>query len=124
METQTIVTPGGERLVVLAEADYNRLLQAAEDAADVGAVEAFRRKLTAGEEELIPSAIVDRLLDGENRIRVWREYRGLSARALAEQAGIAAAFLSQIETGNREGTVDTLRKVARALSLTIDDLVG
>lgn len=124
MNAQTIISPTGERLIVLAEADYNRLVEAAEDATDIAAVETFRRKLAAGEEELVPSGIVDRILNGENRIRVWREHRGLTATALADKAGIAQAFLSQIETGKREGTVETLRKIADALSLTIDDLVG
>lgn len=111
MNAQIIVTPAGERLVLLSEADYAALVEAAEDAAD-------------GEEELLPSAMVERILNGENRIRVWREHRGLTAKALAETAGIAQPFLSQIETGKREGTVDTLRKIAQALSVTIDDLVG
>ncbi len=124
MNAQTIISPTGERLIVLAEADYKRLVEAAEDAADIAAVEIFRRKLAAGEEELVPAEIVDRILNGENRIRVWREHRGLTSDALAGKAGIAQGFLSQIETGRREGTVETLRKIADALSLTIDDLVG
>lgn len=124
MNAQTIISPTGERLIVLAEADYNRLVEAAEDAADIAAVEIFRRKLAAGEEELVPAEILNRILNGENRIRVWREHRGLTCDALAGKAGIAQGFLSQIETGRREGTVETLRKIADALSLTIDDLVG
>nr|WP_244424802.1 helix-turn-helix transcriptional regulator [Methylobacterium nodulans] len=48
----------------------------------------------------------------------------MTAKALAEKAGIAQPFLSQIETGRREGTIDTLRKLAQALNLTLDDLVG
>jgi DNA-binding XRE family transcriptional regulator len=124
MNAQTIIAPNGDRLVVLAEVDYNRLLDAAEDAADIAAVEVFRRKLAAGEEDLVPAAVADRILDGENRIRVWREHRGFSAKDLADKAGVAAAFLSQIETGKRDGTVDTLRKIADALSLRIDDLVA
>lgn len=59
-----------------------------------------------------------------SRIRVWREHRGMTAKVLAEEAGIAQPFLSQIETGKREGTVDTLRSLADALGVTIDDLVG
>lgn len=123
MTVQTIVTPGGERLVVLAEAEYAALVEAAEDAEDRAALDRFRTRLASGEEEMIPSEVVDRLLGGENRIRVWREHRGLSAKALAERSGIAQGFLSQIETGKREGTVETLRKIATALSITIDDLV-
>ncbi|ACL60536.1 helix-turn-helix domain-containing protein [Methylobacterium nodulans] len=124
MNAQTITTPAGERLVLLPEAEYQALVEAAEDNADRAAVAEFRRKLAAGEEDLIPAEIVERLLGGENRIRVWREHRGLTAKALAEKAGIAQPFLSQIETGRREGTIDTLRKLAQALNLTLDDLVG
>ncbi|MHC1999554.1 helix-turn-helix domain-containing protein [Methylobacterium sp. CM6241] len=124
MNAQTIVTPAGERLVLIPEAEYAALVAAAEDAADNAAFDRIEKRLASGEEELIPSDIVDRLLDGENRVRVWREHRGMSAKQLAEKAGIAKPFLSQIETGKREGTVDTLRKIADALSLTIDDLVG
>lgn len=124
MDPQIVTTPSGERLVVIPEAEYETLLAAAEDAADTAAVEAFRRKLAAGDEELIPAAIVDRILGGESRIRVWRDHRGLTSAALAEKAGIAQAFLSQIETGKRDGTIDTLRRIAAALRVSLDDLAG
>ncbi|WP_267358768.1 MULTISPECIES: helix-turn-helix transcriptional regulator [unclassified Methylobacterium] len=117
-------TPTGERLVVLAEADYLALVEAHEDAADIRAVETFRTRLGAGEEELIPSEVVDRLLSGESRVRVWREHRDLRMGELAERAGIASAYLSQIETGKREGTVKIYRKLAAALDLGIEDLVN
>lgn len=124
MNAHSFTTPAGERLVILSEADYTALIEAAEDGADHAAVAQFRQRLAAGEEALISSELVDRLLGGENRIRVWREHRGLTMAALAAQAGIAQPFLSQIETGKRDGTVETLRKIADALSVTIDDLVG
>ena len=72
---------------------------------------------------MIPTGIVDQLLGGENPIRVWRDHRGLTGRALAEQAGIVPATLSQIETGKRKGTVDTLKALAAALGVMVDDLV-
>ena len=117
-------TPSGERLVILPEAEYQALLAAAEDADDRAAVAALRHRLAAGEEELIPSEVVDRLLSGESRIRVWREHRGLSTKALADKAGLAPPYLSQIETGRREGTIETLRRIAAALGIGLDDMVG
>jgi uncharacterized phage-associated protein len=59
----------------------------------------IKRRLATGEEELIPAEIVDRLIDGENKLRVWREYRGMSAKELAEATGLAAPYISQLETG-------------------------
>jgi DNA-binding XRE family transcriptional regulator len=54
--------------------------------------------------------------------RVWREYRGLTIKALAEAAGLTPAYLSQIETGVREGTVETYKKIAAALRVKIDSI--
>jgi len=123
MTEQIITTPSGERMVVLSEPEYVRLVAAAEDAADSEAVRRFEQKLAAGEEELIPSDVVYRMLDGENRVVVWREHRGMSAKALSDAAGISQAYLSQIETGRRDGTIGTMKKIADALNLGLDDLV-
>ena len=79
--------------------------------------------MSAGEDEIIPGEFADRILDGENPVRIWREYRGLSIKALAEKVGISAAYLSQIENGVREGSVRTMKALAMALNLDLADLV-
>ncbi len=119
---QVIESPGGERMVVLPLKEYEQLTKAAEDLADVQAYDTARRRLAAGEEELIPAAYANRILDGDNTVRVWREYRGLSVKELAERAGISAAYLSQLERGNRQGTLSTMKALAVALLLDLDDL--
>jgi DNA-binding XRE family transcriptional regulator len=124
MSVQIITSPSGERLVVVPETDYLDLLSRAEDAADTEAVRRFRAALATGEEELLPAAMVDRLLAGDNPLRVWREHRGLTIRALAKEAGIASSYLSQIETGKRAVTVETFGRLAAVLRTTIDDLVA
>ena len=47
-------------------------------------------------------------------------------RVLADEAahaGISQAFLSEIENGQKPGTAATLKKIAAALRLTVDDLL-
>lgn len=122
MSVQFIETDDGKRLAVLPEADYRALIEAKEENDDLAAVRQFDARLARGEEELIPAAYVNRMIDGENKIRVWREYRGLTVKALAEAAGVTPAYLSQIETGAREGTIETLKKLSAALRVTIDDI--
>lgn len=122
MGKQFIETPSGERMVVLPEAEYDAILEALEDAEDLLAVQDFRKRLEAGEEEFVPAEFADRIIDGESPIRVYRELRGLSAKDLAEKAGIAQAYLSQLETGKREGPVATLKKIAQVLGVSIDDI--
>ena len=124
MNVQIITMPSGERMAIMPESEYLVMLDDAEMAHDIAAIELFKQRLASGDEELIPAAVVNAILDGENAIRVWREHRGLSVKALAELAGVAPAYLSQIETGKREGTVTTLGKIAKALGVTIDDLVS
>jgi ribosome-binding protein aMBF1 (putative translation factor) len=116
------ITPSGEEMVILSRADYDRLVEAVEEREDLAAYDEAKRKLASGEEEMLPSAMVDRLIAGENAVRVWREHRGFSMQQLAEKADVSAAYVSQIESGKREGTVSTLRKIADALGVALDDL--
>jgi transcriptional regulator with XRE-family HTH domain len=67
--------------------------------------------------------VLGRLLDGESPLRVWREQRGLTLRALAARTKLGASTLSEIETGATEGSVRALRRIATALDVTVDDLI-
>ncbi|MCM2473035.1 helix-turn-helix transcriptional regulator [Rhizobium sp. CG5] len=119
-------TPNGEEMIVLSREDYDALLkqaERAEDLEDVLAINEFETRLAAGEEELIPAEFVNRMIDGENPVRVWRDFRGVSGKDLAASAGISAAYLSEIETGKKEGSLSAFKAIAKALRLDLDDLV-
>ena len=119
---QFFTTPGGETMAVLPGEAYESLVQIAEDKNDAAAANEVLARIASGEDAVIPAAFADRILDGENPVRVWREFRGLTIKDLAA-AGISAPYLSQIEGGGREGTVATMKALAQALGVTIDDLV-
>lgn len=123
MTEQIITTPSGDRLVVIPEAEFHSLREAFEDHEDREAIRSFQRKLAAGEEELVPSEVVDRILDGENKVRVWRSYRGMSARDLSSATGLSAPYISEIEGGKKEGSISAMKKIAEALKASLDDLV-
>lgn len=91
--------------------------------ADMRDYDAAMERIAAGE-ELVPAEVVYALLDGGNPIRVWREYRGLSPAQLAAKAGIRASYLSQLEAGKRDGTVEILSTLAAELGVALDDLAG
>ena len=76
----------------------------------------------ARNEESFPLEVVDRLIAHESPLKVFREYRGLTQDTLAKNAGTNAAYLSQIETGRRTGSVRLLRRLADALGVELDDL--
>lgn len=122
MTVQYIETPAG-RFAVLPEADYLRLVEAIEDTTDLAAIDRYRARLASGEEEALPADMVKRMIDGESPLKLWREHRGLSARALADRAGLSQAYVSQIETGKREGSISAMKAIAGALNVGLDDLV-
>jgi mRNA interferase RelE/StbE len=80
-------------------------------------------RIKAGAEELISSEVVVRLLNGEPPLAVWREYRQLSQSGLARQSGVNRIQIIDIEAGRKTGSVATLRKLATALGVDIEDLL-
>jgi len=73
-------------------------------------------------DDALPADVAHRIADGDNPVRVWREHRGHKAVALARMAGISPAYLSEIETGKKEGTFRTMAALARHLEISLDDL--
>ena len=58
------------------------------------------------------------------RLREARELRDLNQGALAEKAGMQASAISHFETGSRKPSFDNLRRLADALDVTTDYLLG
>jgi DNA-binding XRE family transcriptional regulator len=120
-EVQIITREGEPEYAVLPYAEYLRLLDAAGQ--DEGIREAIdiRRRIDEGE-ETFPMALVERLLDGENPITVFREYRGLSKRELARRVGVSAQYVGKLEAGQGDMSLSVARRIAAALDLDLDDL--
>lgn len=108
--------------VTISRVEYERLLEAAEDLADIEAYEKAKADLAAGRDEMIPSAFVYRMIDGESPVRVFRDLRGLTQAALAEKSGVNRVQIAEIEARRKTGSVTTLRKLATALGVTLDDI--
>jgi ribosome-binding protein aMBF1 (putative translation factor) len=110
--------------VTLQRADYEGLLSELEDAEDRAAALGHRLAKQEGTApEMLTLEEVDRLIEGENPIRFWREKRGLTQRSLAGMAGVSPSLLAEIEGGTKTGSVDTLRKLAQVLKVDLDTLV-
>jgi len=120
MTIQFIKNKGVPEYVVVPVADYEELLKKAELLDDVVAFD----QAVENEEESLPAEMVARLVNGENKVKVWREYRGMRQSELAHQANLAQAMISQIESGRRTGSARLLSRLATVLSVDLDDLVG
>jgi len=124
---QKITTPKGETLVILPIDEYEALV----DRSDIAGAEKVRADIAAGRDELVPAAgrdelvpaaVVDRILAGENPVRVWRSHRSMSARDLAAATGLSASYISEIEGGTKSGSLSAMKKIAEALRLDLDDI--
>jgi DNA-binding XRE family transcriptional regulator len=100
-------------LVLIAQGDLDELIE------DRLAETAYGR---TQDQETVPDAMVRRLITGENPITVWREHRGMTLRALADAVGLDPGYLSQLENRKRAGPVATIKKLAAALRVDLDDL--
>jgi DNA-binding XRE family transcriptional regulator len=120
---QIIERDGKPEWAVLPYEKYLKLLEEAEMLEDIRDYDAAKAALEKGEDELIPSEVVFAILDGENPIKVWREHRGLTQQQLADAAGISKPYLSQIETGKRAGKTETLSAIAKALNVSLDEVI-
>ena len=109
--------------VTLSRATWNALIDALEDAKDRAGVDAYLARRAEGTDDGLPVELYDRLLAGEHPVRIWRQQRKFSLNALAARAGMAPAYLSEIETGKKPGSVAALQRLAKALNVGLDDLV-
>lgn len=57
------------------------------------------------------------------RVTAWRKKRELTQSALARKARIGRVTLWRLEEGEQAPTVDTLRRVAKALKIPVGKLL-
>jgi transcriptional regulator with XRE-family HTH domain len=118
-----------EDTVTISRDDWQRLQQQLDDAQDRAAVaerRAHERRVgtAAARRDYLTADEAIRLLAGESPVKVWREKRSLSQRALAAKAGIGNGYLAEIETNRKPGSDDALRKLAAVLHVALEELDG
>lgn len=115
-----IIKEGGKpAFAVLPYEEYEALIDIFDELSDV---HDYKIAMSTDTED-IPSYVVDRLLNGENSLKVWREYRKLTQQEVAKEVGISVPFLSQIETNKRSPSLRIYQKIANMLSVSLDLLV-
>ena len=106
--------------VTLPRAEYEALLDRMENLSDILAYD----RGMADEFDALPHEFMVRLIDGEHPLTVYREWRGFSKMGLAKTSGVNRVQITNIESGKSNGSIDTLKKLADALFVPMDDLVS
>jgi ribosome-binding protein aMBF1 (putative translation factor) len=116
LEPKFVDVGRGKRLVVLAEDEYDRLLDA------VDAAEARRVLADPHDRELDWREASKDLVT--NRIAEARAARGVSQQQLAARLRVGQSTVSRWEAKNANLTLATLRRIAHALDCEAADLLG
>jgi len=77
------------------------------------------------DESNLPDDILQKLaVNKEDTIKIIRKYRGMTQNDLADACGLSRPYLTEIENGRKEGSVTTLRKIAKVLDVPLERLAG
>lgn len=113
------ITKNGKKFVVLPKDDFERLQQDAEMISDIKAYDDAK----SDDGEYFPADVVHAIIRGENPVKIYRQFRNMTQEELSSKTGISRAYLAQIETGKKKGSISVFKSIARALNVEINDLV-
>ena len=119
---QIISKKGQPAFVVLPHADWLKIRKALAQQDDVQAYDTAKRDWERTGRQTYPAAIARQLASGTHPVAVFRTWRGLSQKQLADKTGLNVQSISHIETGVRKGGICSLRKIAKALDVSIETL--
>ncbi len=123
MSVQIIEKNGKPEWAVIPFSEYKKIQEALEDAEDIQDIERNVKAIQEGKEITVPGEVTFAVLDGISPIRAWREYKKIKMNELAKKVGISAAYLSQIENGKRNPTIDSLKIIAKGLDIEVEMLI-
>lgn len=120
---QIIRTPAGEELVVLPRAEYEKLLaradESAEDEEDIAIYDARKAELADTGGVTLPKEVSTAILRGDSRLKAIRQWKDITQLHLSFKTEISQGYLSDLESGRRAGTPETIAKLANALSVPV-----
>ena len=116
-----IDTGSGAEIVILTRAEYDELVARAEDDDEDAELTAIfderMAELAIRPDAALPAEVSAFLLSGDRLLRALRRWRKMTQGELARRAGLAQGYVSDLESGRREGSVETLASLARALDV-------
>ena len=90
---------------------------------DIADAKEISAQIARGEMECFSDDVVKALIAGENAIKVFRQYRGLTQAELANIVGISVSMIRKMEAGESEGSLKTLKAIAKALKVDTEELI-
>lgn len=83
----------------------------------------FRELANASPESDLPDNVLDALSAAQDHpVKIIRIHRGLTQAQLSKAAGISRPYLTEIETGKKDGSIRAMKALAKALNVSVGDL--
>ena len=84
------------------------------------------RSMTSGaNDNILPDDILDALSAGQDHpVKIIRKFRGMTQADLAKTSGISRPYLTEIETGKKDGSIRAMKALAEALDVSVGDLTN
>ena len=122
MTVQFFKTPAGEEIAILPRAEYEALIQRAaaaesgEDDLDVAMYDTRKAEVSFH----LPAEVTAIMLRGDSLLKAVRKWRDKTQLYIEFKTGIGQGYLSDLESGRRKGTPETLARLADALEVPHD----
>lgn len=85
----------------------------------------YRDMTTSGENKELPNEVLNQLSAGqEHPLKIIRTYRDMTQAELAKKSGISRPYLTEIETGKKDGSLRAMKALAEALDVNVGDLTN
>jgi DNA-binding XRE family transcriptional regulator len=116
LKPQIFRAPDGTEMVILTKEEYDRLANLAEeDEEDAAIFDERMAEIESGKVALLPPEVSQMMLRGDRLLKALRKWRNLNQLDLVRLTGLAQGYISDIESGKKKGTIETLKKLALAL---------
>ena len=118
-----VLTIKGEKFALLPLKTWEKLQNYLDELQDIADCNEIKACIERGEGEYFPAKVVDALIDGENPVKIYRGYRGLTQAELAEKAGLSVDMIKKIEGGKSDGSIKSIKAIAQVLNVDIEDII-
>ena len=123
MNAQIIEKNGKPEWAIIPYGEFIKIKELLENAEDIKDIEVNLKAIEENREIVVPGEVTFAIVDGTHPIRAWREYKNMRINELAKRVGISGSYLSQIENGKRNPTIETLKTIASALEIEPEMLI-
>lgn len=113
---EQIITLQGIKYALMPLDMWKKVKEELEDLHDAVDAKIIVDTMRREKKEYIPHHVISDIVDGKNPVKVYREYRKITQEELAKKVGISVSMIRKIESGENEGSISTIKAIAKALN--------